>query len=197
MNRLAMSTPTENSPTASVKLNENSRNGSMTPIQSSPAAINPAISATKATMRMLFESQKGGFHLGSGTRWGRSCSNPNWQPQPQMDLLDTQAISNRTTNIAVMGSTRRCFTRMDVSSVRSEETGLGFSPPEMRKPKRKPKTSTPPMRKAIRTLDVTLWRMRRNVAAAMVPIHRTNLTKTSGFRGTWADIGTPPASILS
>ena len=182
MNRLAMSTPAENSAIPRVKLNENSWNGSMRPIQSSPAATNPATNATKATMRTVLESQKGGFHLGSGTRWSRSCNSPNWQPQPQIDLLDTQTSSSRKTSMAVTGSTSWCFTRPAVSSVRSEETGLGFRPPGMRKPKMNPKTSTPPMRNASRTLDVTLRRCKRSVATMTTTIHRTNFTRTNGFR---------------
>ncbi len=65
--------------------------------------------------------------------------------------LDTQTISSRMTSMAAMGSTSWCFTRTVVRSVRNEETGLGFRPPGMRKPKTNSKTSTPPVRKASRS----------------------------------------------
>lgn len=128
----------------------------MTLIQSKPVITRPVTNAMKAMMRTVLENQKGGFHLGSGTRCNRSCSRPNPQPQPQIDLLENQTISSRMTSIITTGNINSWRTRVDVSRLRTENTGLGFTPCLVTSPKANPKSNVPPMRKARCTFRVTL-----------------------------------------
>jgi len=99
-----------------------------------------------------------------------------------MDLLESQTINSRMTSIMTIGNMNRWCTKVDVSRLRSEKTGLGFTPCLVINPKANPKSNVPPMRKARRTLSVTLRRRSRMAAITITAIHRTNLIRINELK---------------
>ena len=95
--------------------------------KSGPAKSKLNTNPKKAIIRTVFVTANGGCHLGTGMRYSRSCSNPNWHPLPQSALLEIQLKTNKTTSIPATGSATLRWTNAPVNNVRNEETGFGLS----------------------------------------------------------------------
>jgi len=99
-----------------------------------------------------------------------------------MDLLDSQTISSRMTSIMMIGNINCWRTKVDVSRLRTEKTGLGFIPCLVINPKANPKSNVPPMREMSRTLSVTLRRCSRMAEITITAIHKTNFIRINELK---------------